>query len=79
MAEFITTRNTISGIVGTVPAHYLTMSPFKDYLVAESEGAKDFTPEMYKPKTVGEFVEAHPAKGRKAKDKADETADEIGE
>lgn len=54
--KFVVARNTVSGLVGTVPASYLDHPVFKDQLVLVEENAKNYVPEMYKPKTAETFV-----------------------
>ena len=53
--KFVTARNTVSGVVGPVPASYLTHPVFSKQLVQVDEDAKDFVPELYTPKTADEF------------------------
>jgi len=68
--NFVLARNTVSGVVGLVPASYLDHPVFKEHLVAVDEGAKDFVPALYQPKTAEEFKAAKTAKSNSG----DETA-----
>lgn len=57
--RFVTARNTVSGKVGVVPAGYLDHPHFKNQYVPVEDGAKDFVPSLYTPKTADEFDTAH--------------------
>lgn len=54
--KFVVARNTVSGLIGTVPAAYLDHPVFKDQLVLVDSDAKNYVPEMYKPKTADQVV-----------------------
>jgi len=57
--KFVSARNTVSGVVGRVPATYLTHPHFKNQYVLVDSEAKNFVPALYTPKTVDEFTKAH--------------------
>lgn len=46
----VLTRDTISGVVGSVPAHYLDHPILGKNLIEVPEGTKSFEPSMYKSK-----------------------------
>lgn len=46
----VLTRDTISGVVGRVPAEYLDHPVLGSHLVEVPEGTKSFEPELYKSK-----------------------------
>ena len=55
--DFITVLNTVSGLVGEVPASYLTHPHFKNQLVPVADGQKPYNSALYVPKTADEFRE----------------------
>ncbi len=68
--KFVTALNTVSGVVGLVPAGYLTHPVFGQQLVAVDQDAKDFVPELYTPKTADEFEQSHPSRAGRLSKKA---------
>lgn len=74
--KFVTARNTVSGVVGPVPASYLDHPVFSKQLVLVDEDAKDFAPELYMPKTADEFMTSR-SKTSSRKGKDADAADEV--
>lgn len=72
--KFVVARNTVSGVVGPVPASYLTHPHFGKNLVLAEDGAKDFVPELYKVKDAEEFTAARASRSKLRKA---ETEDEV--
>lgn len=64
MANTITALNTVSGVVGVVPASYLKLPVLRDTLVEVPEGTKSYDPKFFKPTTAAEH-QAKPTSQRK--------------
>lgn len=60
MTNQISARNTLTGKVGLVPRGYLTHPVLGLTLVPVEEGAKDYDPKFYVPKTRDEFLAEKP-------------------
>jgi hypothetical protein len=64
MAKTVFALNTVSGIVGAVPAAYLKLPILGDSLVEVPEGTKSYDPKFFKPTTAAEH-QAKPTTQRK--------------
>lgn len=56
MDKLVWARNTDTGKVTRVPAHYLDHPVIGRHYVPAQKGDKDYLPEMYSPKSAEEFV-----------------------
>lgn len=76
MAKTVHALNTVSGIVGVVPAVYLKLPGLGDSLVEVPEGTKSYDPKFFKPTTAAGH-QAKPTTQRKddKKDAAEVTSD----
>lgn len=64
--RFVTALNTVSGMVGLVPADYLEHPHFKDQLVLVEADQKPYAEGLYQPKTADEYVSSRSRKAEVA-------------
>lgn len=66
MAKFAYARNTITGKVAKIPAHYLGHPVLGKNFVAAEKGDKDYIPELYVAKDAEEFTKSKKSREKEA-------------
>lgn len=59
MSKTVMARNTVSGVVGEVPASYLTHAVLGKTLVRVDEKSKNIEPALHKPTDAEGFTDRH--------------------